>query len=159
MDCDLRAPSHYVNQCWLITVKSSDDHLRAIWQEITQSSITKISLKITYTNFNSNLPGVNELIWNESHPPRRPDRTFMKYKFSLLKELLKLLYVFGNFCDIIVHNDKLCQFYSRFYLVIIQYTTYTRVLFYKESCNDVYISESLLQFEWFTLMATSSSNR
>ena len=45
----------------LSSVRFSDNHLRAISQEIPQSSITEISLKITYLDFNSNLPGVNEL--------------------------------------------------------------------------------------------------
>ena len=40
---------------------SSDIHLRSISQEIPQPSITKICLKITYLNFHSNSPGVNEL--------------------------------------------------------------------------------------------------
>ena len=44
MACCLAAPSHYLNQCWLII---SDIRLRAISQEIPEPSIAKISLKIT----------------------------------------------------------------------------------------------------------------
>ena len=48
MACCLMAPSHCLNQCWLIIgmVKSSDTPLR-ISQEIPQTSVTEISLKIT----------------------------------------------------------------------------------------------------------------
>ena len=41
----------------LLSVRSSDIPLRAISQEIPQPSTTKISLKITYQTFYSNLPG------------------------------------------------------------------------------------------------------
>ena len=54
------APSHYLNQCWLIIVISSGNHLRAILQKLPQLLITEISLKITYLKFLSNLPGTNE---------------------------------------------------------------------------------------------------
>ena len=43
------------------SVKSSDIHMRAISQEMPQSSITKTSLKITYMKFHSNFLGANEL--------------------------------------------------------------------------------------------------
>ena len=48
----------------LSSVMSNGIHLRAILQEIPQSSVTKISLKITYLKCCSNLPGANELMWN-----------------------------------------------------------------------------------------------
>ena len=44
------------------SVKSSDNHLRAISQKLPQPSISKISLKITYVKFNSNLPGDNDYL-------------------------------------------------------------------------------------------------
>ena len=47
----LMAPSHYLNQCWLIISKVQ-------WH---QPSVTEISLKITYLKFCSNLPRANEL--------------------------------------------------------------------------------------------------
>ena len=50
--------------------KSSDIHIRAISQEMPQSSITKILLKITYLKFYWNSPGANELTspkWLEAH--------------------------------------------------------------------------------------------
>ena len=60
MACCLTAPSHYLNQCWLII---SDIHIREISQELPQPSITKSCLKITCTcvKFHSNFPGANEL--------------------------------------------------------------------------------------------------
>ena len=42
-------------------VKSNDIHIKAISQEMPQSSITKICLKIIYLKFHSNFPGANEL--------------------------------------------------------------------------------------------------
>ena len=60
MSCSLTAPSHYLNQCWLISSVQYID-LRAISQEISQPSSTKISLKITHLKFHPNLPGINEL--------------------------------------------------------------------------------------------------
>ena len=58
--CCLTAPSHYLNQCWLI-ISRVHWHMRAIWHKTPQPSITNITLKIIYQNFNSNLPGFNEL--------------------------------------------------------------------------------------------------
>ena len=46
----------------LSSVRASDNYLRAISQEIPQPLITKISLKVTYLKFHSNLPGSNELM-------------------------------------------------------------------------------------------------
>ena len=59
----LTAPSHYLNQCLLIInkIKSSDIHLRASSQEITQPSITEIIWKIKCLTFHSNFPGANEI--------------------------------------------------------------------------------------------------
>ena len=63
MACCLTAPSHYLNQCWLIitSVRSSDIHLRATSQKTPQPSITEIICKIKYLKFHSNLPGASEL--------------------------------------------------------------------------------------------------
>ena len=57
----LKAPSHYLNQCWLII---SDIHLRASSQEMLQRSITEIIWKIKYLKFHSNFPGANKLKQN-----------------------------------------------------------------------------------------------
>ena len=62
MACCLTAPRHYLNQCWLIiTIRYSDVHPRAISLEISQPSVTKISLKIIFLRFYWNLPGTSEL--------------------------------------------------------------------------------------------------
>ena len=58
MACCLTAPSHNMNQCWLIS--------EVTWpgrnsREIPQPSITEINLQILYLTFHSNLPGANEL--------------------------------------------------------------------------------------------------
>ena len=49
------APRHYPNQCWFVRPK--DHHLSAISQEIHQTSITEISLNISYYKFQSNITG------------------------------------------------------------------------------------------------------
>ena len=48
----------------LSSLRSSDVHLRAISLEISQPSVTKISLKIIFLRFYWNLPGTNELSVN-----------------------------------------------------------------------------------------------
>ena len=59
----LTAPSHYLNRCWL---NISEVHWQwpegnfASW-EMSQQSITKISMKSTNSKFHPNLPGANEL--------------------------------------------------------------------------------------------------
>ena len=58
----LTAPSHYLNQCWLVISEVQlDIHIGAISQEMPQPSITKICLKITYLKFHSNFPGANKI--------------------------------------------------------------------------------------------------
>ena len=46
------------------SVRSNDNHQRAISQEIPQPSIKQNILKIPYLQFHSNLPGANELNWS-----------------------------------------------------------------------------------------------
>ena len=58
MACCLTAPSHYLNQCWLII---SEVQWRAISQETCQPSTIKISLEIIYLKILSILPEANEL--------------------------------------------------------------------------------------------------
>ena len=45
----------------LSAVGSSDNHLKAVSQEISQQLITKVSMKITYVKFYSIPLGANEL--------------------------------------------------------------------------------------------------
>ena len=61
MACCLTAPSHYLNQCWLII---SEVQWHSYKSNFTRdaSTITNIRLKITYLKFQSNSPGANELI-------------------------------------------------------------------------------------------------
>ena len=58
----LTALSHFKNQCWLVIIEVQWHHvnIRAISQEMSQSSVTEICLKITYLKFQSNFPGANE---------------------------------------------------------------------------------------------------
>ena len=61
MACCLTAPSHYLNQCWLIISEVMWLHLRAFPREMFKISILDMSLKMTNLRFHSNLPGVSEL--------------------------------------------------------------------------------------------------
>ena len=49
-------------QCWLSTVRSSNNHPKTISREINQPLVDKISLKMTYLKCYSNLLKANELI-------------------------------------------------------------------------------------------------
>ena len=61
MACCLMAPSHYVNQCWLIISKVLWHSLGALsWQD-PKIPIWKVRLKITFLEYLSDLPGANEL--------------------------------------------------------------------------------------------------
>ena len=51
-------------------------HLRANSQEISQPSITRISLKISYLKFHSYLPGVNETHWGRDKMDAISQTTF-----------------------------------------------------------------------------------
>ena len=61
MACCRMVPSHYLTNVDVSSIRFGDIHLRAILQKVSQPPIIKISLKITYLKFHSNLPGVNEL--------------------------------------------------------------------------------------------------
>ena len=63
----LTAPSHYLNQCWLIispvTFILGQFHERCLnHQSLKSVDPSKICLKITCLKFHSNFPGANELI-------------------------------------------------------------------------------------------------
>ena len=58
--CCLTAPSHHLNQCWLIVSKVQRHSAERNFTK--NNSNTKVSLKITYPKFYSNLPGTKELI-------------------------------------------------------------------------------------------------
>ena len=64
MACCLMAPSHHLNQCWLIINK-------ALWQSIEgYFKRDNTSVKIAYRKFQWNPPGLNELSSDEldNHP-------------------------------------------------------------------------------------------
>ena len=65
MACCLTAPSHYLNQCWLIISKVQWHSSECNFTR--DASITKIRLKITYLKFHWNSPGANELMcWSSN---------------------------------------------------------------------------------------------
>ena len=65
MACCLTAPSHYLNQCWLIISKVQWHSSECNFTKIPQPSVTEISWKITYLKFHSNFPGASE--FKETH--------------------------------------------------------------------------------------------
>ena len=60
--CCLTAPSHFLKQCWLTSVRSRDNQQREISLEIPQPSVTKMRLKIAYLKSHWNPPGANEFM-------------------------------------------------------------------------------------------------
>ena len=60
MACCLTAPSHYLNQCWLI-IRGVLWHTSEVLQELLKVSIQDMSLKKTFWKIFSNPPGANEL--------------------------------------------------------------------------------------------------
>ena len=104
MACCLTAPSHYLNQCWLIISKvlwhSSEDIIIRWFEDSNQESeienhIFKITLrspKSQWIKRNSN--------W---HSPSIPDRTPSWASFSAGFSLLKVQgWQFGGSCDVFV---------------------------------------------------------
>ena len=84
MACCLMAPSHYLNHCWLIFSKVQWHPSESNFTRDTSAiSHFKISWKIIYLKFCSNLPGANELskhygcitlVWHQGCqvPPKPP---------------------------------------------------------------------------------------
>ena len=67
---DIELGQHWLRHWWhqaitrtIVDVRCDEICLRAIWQEIAQPPITKISLKVSYWKYHSNLPGANEFIY------------------------------------------------------------------------------------------------
>ena len=60
--CCLTAPSHYLNQCWLISKVLHGIHRRALSWEDLKIPISKNWWKITFLKSHSDLPGANESI-------------------------------------------------------------------------------------------------
>ena len=125
-----QAPSHYLNQCWLIISQVRWQSCEGNSQEIPQPSITKISLKIPYLKFHSNLPGVNELMSSspqlavnlEAHTSPAGDLPWSQqynnktYTHTLTSHTVNSLTSWQNdpsFCNVfrcIFENEKFCIF-------------------------------------------------
>ena len=72
---------HHWHDVDLSSLRSSDVHLGAISLEISQPSVTKISLKIVFIRFNWNLPGANELSIYYGGSHIHPRTNSMKHDF------------------------------------------------------------------------------
>ena len=66
MACRLMAPSHYLNQCWLIISKVHWHSSEGNFAKDTSATNHKNQLEITFLKLLSNLPGANELM-NHMH--------------------------------------------------------------------------------------------
>ena len=62
MACCLTAPSHYLNQCWLVISEVQWHLYQGNFTRDASTSNTKIHLKMTYLKFHAYFPGANELI-------------------------------------------------------------------------------------------------
>ena len=60
MTCCLTAPSHYLNQCWLIISKVLWHESALSWEDL-KIPISKTRLKIPFLELHLDLPGANEL--------------------------------------------------------------------------------------------------
>ena len=115
MACCLMAPSHYLNQCWIIISKVQWHSSECNLEEMPQPSVTEISFKITYLRFCSNLPGANELryhslnspcasVWAGGHPcdtwagnvTFQSDPSFQETTIMLRKGLLVQSYIISH---------------------------------------------------------------
>ena len=61
MACCLTAPSHYLNQCWLLISKVEWHSSKGKFTRDTSAINHEVICEIKYLNFHSNFPGVNEL--------------------------------------------------------------------------------------------------
>ena len=62
MACCLTAPSHYLNQCWLIISKVLYHLSEDLIKGVLKVPMSKASLKIEFLKLHPNPPGANELI-------------------------------------------------------------------------------------------------
>ena len=69
MACCVTAPSHYLNQCWLIMIAVQWHSYSCNFTRVAFAiSITKVCMKMTYLKFYSNFPGASELtFWSMTH--------------------------------------------------------------------------------------------
>ena len=65
--CCLTAPSHYLNQCWLIIRDVLGIQLRALSLDDVKIPINKTRLKIAVLKWHLGLPGANELTYAQGH--------------------------------------------------------------------------------------------
>ena len=86
MACCLVAPSHYLNQCWLII--SGDQRHQFEGNFTRDRSVVNhyIISKITYLKFHSNLPGANVLI---SVNKRGPKIQWVKIPFRVIESICR----------------------------------------------------------------------
>ena len=67
MACCLTAPSHYLNQCWLI-IGEVPWHLRALSLKVVKIPINKTRFKMAVLKCHIGLPGANELREKHVYP-------------------------------------------------------------------------------------------
>ena len=89
MACCLTAPSHYLNQCWLIIIEIQwHSYQGNFTRDASNQYHQSLKLKITYLIFHSNFPGANELKkeWIKlTYPPvpaEQPSRLWMDYSYE-----------------------------------------------------------------------------
>ena len=84
MACCLMAPSHYLNQLWLLTSKVLWHSLRAISPEMLKISILDLNLKITNLKLQPHLPRVWQ---HQADTWLNVDLSSMKHNGNQLREI------------------------------------------------------------------------
>ena len=85
MTCCLTAPSHYLNHCWVSSLRSGDIRLTAISLETSQPTVTEISLKIIFLRFYWNSPGTNKLMGPGNFTP--PEHFIFQVQFPTCRSI------------------------------------------------------------------------
>ena len=105
MACCLTAPSHYLNQCWLIITKVQWCSSEAVSLKKSQPSVTKISMKIIFVRFYWNLLGANELTHR--------DMSFMSLKSDLGTAVYSIMSTHYDINLMPYNMRQLCQHWLR----------------------------------------------
>ena len=141
--CCLTAPSHYLTNANLSSARSFGFQVRAIPQEMPQSSITEICLKITCLKFHSNFPVTNELM------------SFMGCILHVLQWLMSSMACAIQHISWCRYADKLAWYGPWSYLYMLTYTrvmsvTHGQCCKNKDLCHDHWPYATAISRQWLS---------